>query len=176
MCRFCLTSALPFLTERSEAKPRPKQLSTRALIQRDRALKRLSLYSVEELPKPVLVECLQDACLLLECRDALKLCAAITPVQDRAALVPRMERWIGDVCAASLPVHGGVWGLDICVQDLHMAQRPEIKHTCPAVTSNQAHVVTWHAGCLPRWHGACARGATAGQPCRRARDPGRLDL
>lgn len=46
----------------------------------------------------MLVEVVQDACALLECRQPLELCAAVRPVQDLAALVPRMERFIGDVC------------------------------------------------------------------------------
>lgn len=49
-------------------------------------------------PFAVLAEVVQDACALLECRQPLELCAAIKPVQDLAALVPRMERFIGDVC------------------------------------------------------------------------------
>ncbi|KAL4858434.1 hypothetical protein ACK3TF_001414 [Chlorella vulgaris] len=77
-----------------------KQLSTREMIQRDRNLERLGLYCAAELPKPVLVEVVQDACALLECRQPLELCAAIRPVQELAALVPRMERFVGDVCGA----------------------------------------------------------------------------
>jgi hypothetical protein len=50
----------------------------------------------------VLVEVLQDACALLECRQPLELGAAIKPVQDLAALVPRMERFIGDTCGVRL--------------------------------------------------------------------------
>lgn len=52
-------------------------------------------------PAAVLVEVVQDACALLECRQPLELCAAMGPVQDLAALVPRMERFIGDVCGVS---------------------------------------------------------------------------
>ena len=40
----------------------------------------------------VLVEVVQDACALLECRKPLELCGAIRPVQELAALVPRMVR------------------------------------------------------------------------------------
>jgi hypothetical protein len=47
----------------------------------------------------VLVEVVQDACALLECRQPLELCSAVRPLQDLAALVPRMERFVGDVCA-----------------------------------------------------------------------------
>lgn len=46
----------------------------------------------------VLVELVQDACALLECRQPLELAAGVRAVQDTAALVPRMERFIGDVC------------------------------------------------------------------------------
>lgn len=49
----------------------------------------------------VLVEVVQDACALLECQQPLELCAALKLVQDLAALVPRMERFIGDVCGVS---------------------------------------------------------------------------
>ncbi len=35
---------------------------------------------------------MQDACALLECRQPLELCGAIRPVQELAALVPRMVR------------------------------------------------------------------------------------
>jgi hypothetical protein len=49
----------------------------------------------------VLVEVVQDACALLECRQPLELCAAIRPVQELAALVPQMERFVGDVCGVS---------------------------------------------------------------------------
>ncbi|KAL4422033.1 hypothetical protein ABPG77_004849 [Micractinium sp. CCAP 211/92] len=77
-----------------------RQASTRDMIQRDRNMQRLGLHCVEELPKPVLVEVVQDACALLECWQPLELCAAVRPVQDLAALVPRMERFIGDVCGA----------------------------------------------------------------------------
>ncbi|PRW56849.1 basal body [Chlorella sorokiniana] len=84
----------------ASSRPKPKQLSTREMIQRDRNMQRLGLHCVEELPKPVLVEVVQDACALLECRQPLELCGAIRPVQELAALVPRMERFIGDVCGA----------------------------------------------------------------------------
>eukprot|EP00887_Chlorella_sp_A99_P002320 scaffold10.g2320.t1 len=80
--------------------PRPRERSTREAMRRDRGLRHLGLQAAADLPKPVLVETLQDACLLLECGDPLALCAAIAPVQDLAALVPRMESWIGDVCGA----------------------------------------------------------------------------
>lgn len=52
------------------------------------------LCSLGPLPPPstVLVEVVQDACALLECRQPLELCAAIRPVQELAALVPRMVR------------------------------------------------------------------------------------
>lgn len=40
----------------------------------------------------VLIEVVQDACALLECRQPLDMCAAIRPVQELAALVPRMVR------------------------------------------------------------------------------------
>ncbi|PSC71462.1 hypothetical protein C2E20_5039 [Micractinium conductrix] len=80
--------------------PKTKQLSTRDMMLRDRNMQRLGLQAVEEMPKPVLVEVVQDACALLECSTPLELCAAIKPVQDLAALVPRMERFIGDVCGA----------------------------------------------------------------------------
>lgn len=40
-------------------------------------------------------------CLQLDCHDPLALCAAITPAQDLAALVPRMEAWIAAVCAGT---------------------------------------------------------------------------
>lgn len=46
----------------------------------------------------MLVEVVQDACALLECRAPLELAAGVRAVQDTAALVPRMERFIGDVC------------------------------------------------------------------------------
>ena len=58
----------------------------------------------------VLAEVVQDACLLLECRQPLDLCAAIAPVQDAAALVPRLERFLGDVCS----VRARGW-LRVCV-------------------------------------------------------------
>ncbi len=48
--------------------------------------------------RAVLVEVVQDACALLECRQPLELCDAVRPLQDTAALVPRLERFVGDVC------------------------------------------------------------------------------
>lgn len=125
---------------RRRSRPKPKQLSTREMIHRDRNMQRLGLHCVEQLPKPggrwlsrsaarvhvpavesggrpayayyrpcavhlsisalnsvplphspaVLVEIVQDACALLECRQPLELCEAIRPVQELAALVPRM--------------------------------------------------------------------------------------
>ena len=44
---------------------------------------------------------MQDACILLECSDALKLCDAITPLQGTAALVPRLQRFVDDICSVS---------------------------------------------------------------------------
>lgn len=47
----------------------------------------------------VLVEVVQDACALLECQQPLELCGAIRPVQELAALVPRMVSWAGQHAA-----------------------------------------------------------------------------
>lgn len=41
---------------------------------------------------------LQDACLLLDCSNPLKLGEAIKPLQDIAALVPRLQRFADEVC------------------------------------------------------------------------------
>lgn len=54
----------------------------------------LAISALNRVPLPhspaVLVEIVQDACALLECRQPLELCEAIRPVQELAALVPRM--------------------------------------------------------------------------------------
>ncbi|GAB4819856.1 hypothetical protein N2152v2_006902 [Parachlorella kessleri] len=81
-------------------KPKLKQLPTREAILRDKNLARLGLHTVEQFPKPVLIEIAQDACILLECSDALKLCDAIIPLQDTAARVPRLQRFVDDICSA----------------------------------------------------------------------------
>jgi hypothetical protein len=46
---------------------------------------------------------LQDACILLECCDALKLCDAMKPVQETAAMVPRLQRFVDDISLVCCP-------------------------------------------------------------------------
>jgi hypothetical protein len=103
----------------------------------------------------VLVEVLQDACALLECRQPLELCAAIKPVQDLAALVPRMERFIGDTCGVRFRVvgQGPAWHARLAVCILDFSALPTDKHPPAAYP----HATPWPAaGGLSARAGACA--------------------
>jgi hypothetical protein len=65
------------------------------------------------LPKLVLAEVAREASQLLGCADPTALCAAIAALQDVAAAVPRLERFVADVCGV---VFGGggahvPWGM-----------------------------------------------------------------
>lgn len=35
---------------------------------------------------------------MLDCNDALRLCEAIKPVQETAAMVPRLQRFADEIC------------------------------------------------------------------------------
>ena len=84
----------------------------------------------------MLAEVVQDACLLLECRQPLELCPAITPVQDAAALVPHLERFLGDVCSARAAVLSGGGALLVYA-------RVSLRRAACACMRNCLHAVVW---------------------------------
>eukprot|EP00898_Chlorokybus_atmophyticus_P005132 jgi/Chlat1/561/Chrsp103S01134 len=73
-------------------------LTTSDRIRRDRDVHRLQLWKIEHLPHDVCVDLLQDACRLLELHDVFHLNAAVAKLLRVMAAVPRMEKFIGDVC------------------------------------------------------------------------------
>ncbi|KAL0019238.1 hypothetical protein WJX79_004955 [Trebouxia sp. C0005] len=75
-------------------------LTTRERIRRDRELHRLGLNLVERIPKDVLIDLVQDVCISLEVADPTSLPAAISKVLRVLATLPRLERFVGEVCEA----------------------------------------------------------------------------
>ncbi|MEW5316929.1 MAG: hypothetical protein WDW38_008268 [Sanguina aurantia] len=73
-------------------------LTTRDRIARDRDMHRLRLGAVEDFPKDVLIDLLQDVCISLDLSDATTLPASVRKLLRVVAAVPRMERCIGDIC------------------------------------------------------------------------------
>ncbi|GIM00811.1 hypothetical protein Vretimale_5731 [Volvox reticuliferus] len=73
-------------------------LTTSQRIARDRSLHRLGLHALDDWPKDVLVDLVQDVCIELDLRDATVLPSAIRKTLRVVGAVPRMEAFIGAVC------------------------------------------------------------------------------
>ncbi|GLI64985.1 hypothetical protein VaNZ11_008410 [Volvox africanus] len=73
-------------------------LTTSQRIARDRSLHRLGLRTLDDWPKDVLVDLVQDVCIDLDLRDATALPAAVRKTLRVVGAVPRMEAFIGAVC------------------------------------------------------------------------------
>jgi hypothetical protein len=73
-------------------------MSSRERMRRDRELHRLGLAAVERFPHDVAISLLQDACIALELEDATRLPAALHRLLRVVAAVPRLERFVADVC------------------------------------------------------------------------------
>lgn len=73
-------------------------MTTRERIRRDRELHRLGLGSVERIPRDCLVDLVQDLCIALETPDATGLPSAVRRLLHVIAAVPRLERFVGEVC------------------------------------------------------------------------------
>lgn len=98
----------------------------------------------------MLVELLQDACALLECRTPLDLCAALRPVQDLAALVPRLERFAGDVCAAVF--QRGLAHVPKALRQDNPADVPAILSAWVAGAGGMTGTEDGGAATVPVWH------------------------
>lgn len=72
-------------------------------MRRDKELYRLGLVSMERYPKDVVVTLLQDACIAVEVDDATRLPAALLRLLRVVAAVPRLERFVSDVCQVLRP-------------------------------------------------------------------------
>lgn len=75
-----------------------ERLGTRDRIRRDREVHRLGLRHVEQLPRDVLVDLVQDACIALECTEATALSAQLAKVLRAVAALPGLERFASEVC------------------------------------------------------------------------------
>ncbi|PNH02559.1 hypothetical protein TSOC_011452 [Tetrabaena socialis] len=87
-------------------------LSTAQRMARDRSVHRLGLRALEDWPKDVMVDLVQDLCVELDLSDATTLPAALRKTLRVVGAVPRMEAFIGAVCesvyragAAFVPPH-----------------------------------------------------------------------
>ena len=74
--------------------------TTRERIARDKAVAAAGLQSVEHVPRGVLVEVVQDACVAVDVGDATDLPAAVARLLRAAAALPRMEAFVDGVCEA----------------------------------------------------------------------------
>lgn len=129
----------------------------------------------------VLIEVVQDACALLECRQPLDMCAAIRPVQELAALVPRMVRAerqesFGTQSCEELPAveKPGLAPYQISVSACPLKAK-NLDECCPPHPA--AGALHWRCVwcCVPARTGACARGLAAGQPSRCTCHPAGMD-
>ena len=73
-------------------------LLTAQQIRRDKAVHQLHLAAVAHLPKDVLVDLVQDLCIQLELDDVGQLESALVKLLRVTRAVPRMERFIAEVC------------------------------------------------------------------------------
>ncbi|GAQ77621.1 hypothetical protein KFL_000010700 [Klebsormidium nitens] len=72
---------------------------TRERIARDRNVHRLRLKKLDKLPKDVLLEALQDVCIQVEAAELSQLTSSVDKMLRVMAAVPKMERFISDVCS-----------------------------------------------------------------------------
>lgn len=78
------------------------QRNARAAMERDRAIARLGLGVVDEYPRDVLVDLVQDVCVVLQLRDATLLVPSLRKMAAVVGAIPRMQAFVAQVCEVVL--------------------------------------------------------------------------
>lgn len=125
-------------------------------MRRDRGMHRLGLASVERLPADVLIDTCQRLCIALDTPDATALPELVAKLVQATATLPRLERFVADVCEVStsfpgiacmplpdppVPV-GGVAGLLLmkdCCHTTSMAKAYLAKFKCISTLVQMKH-------------------------------------
>ncbi len=76
-----------------------------ARARKDREVHRAGLEAVGELAQGELADILQQLCLALGMADAAELPAAVARLQRAVTTLPRLERFVTDVCEVCLLTH-----------------------------------------------------------------------
>lgn len=120
-----------------------KHLSTSERIARDRMNHRLGLNRLDELPTALMKEVLGELCRELQLSDISELPPAVRKLKAVVRTVPRMDRFINDVCSYVFAQEGGAVG-----------HRPTMEEVLPILKS-------WHT----RARLADELQVSAGKPC-----------
>ena len=94
-----LHDAVLMRNETAEIESWRKHLSTRERIKADRRNFELGLWLIDSLPKAVMKEALQTVCRELNVSDISEIKPSLDKLKAVMASVPRMERFISDVCS-----------------------------------------------------------------------------
>ena len=94
-----LHDAVMMRNETAEIESWKKHLSTRERIKADRRNFELGLWLIDSLPKAVMKEALQTVCRELNVSDISEIKPSLDKLKAVMASVPRMERFISDVCS-----------------------------------------------------------------------------
>eukprot|EP00775_Hariotina_reticulata_P013264 gene13264-13394_t len=99
--------------------------SARAAIQRDKAIAQLGLAVVEEFPRDVLVDLVQDVCVVLELKDATLLVPNLRKMSAVMGAIPRLEAFVAQVCELCFR-QGLMYVPEELVQDLNPGAVPKV--------------------------------------------------
>ena len=94
-----LHDAVMMRNETAEIESWKKHLSTRERIKADRRNFELGLWLIDSLPKAVMKEALQTVCRELNVSDISEIKPSLDKLKAVMTSVPRMERFISDVCS-----------------------------------------------------------------------------
>lgn len=122
-----LHDALTGQQRQAEVNGWKKHLSTSERIARDRLNHELGLNKLEDLPTEMMKEVLRDLCRELQLSDISELAPAVRKLKAVVRTVPRMERFINDVCSFTF------------------AQETRAGHHRPTMEEAMPVIKSWHS-------------------------------
>ena len=102
-----LYSAVEAASESADVRELKKFMGTKALIDQDKSNHRLSLERLDALPREISKEILKQTCRELEISDVTLIAPCIQKLNKAMLMLPRMERFINDVCELVFDGLGG---------------------------------------------------------------------
>ena len=105
-----LYAAVEAASEQSDVRELRKMTGTKALIGADKLNHRLRLERLDAIPREISKEILKEACRELEVSDVTLIAPCIRKMSKAMLLLPRLERFVNDVCGFVLKAGDGGGG------------------------------------------------------------------
>lgn len=103
-----LYSAVEAARESADVREMKRSMGTKALIEEDKKNHRLSLERLDAVPREIAKEILKQTCRELDISDVTLIAPCIRKMAKAMLLLPRLERFINEVCGFVFKVRG--WG------------------------------------------------------------------